>query len=308
MPYINFNTARPALKLVIILFSMITIGIIVFFIGILLGRVIFWMHLDEVNSVLYGKLDMLTDWQLKYFQLMQSIGFFLVPGFFLYWIFSSPEKKYFEIRKSPGAYATFLILTALLVGLPFINWLIGVNQNIELPSFLSGFERSLQHKEETYAGLTERLLVAPNIGHLLFNLFMIAIIPAIGEEFIFRGVLQKLFKDVTGNIHISVFITALIFSAIHGQFYGLMPRFLLGIFFGYLMVWSGTIWLPVIAHFFNNAIAVIAYYLFTSGSLSENSNFANRNSAAIILVSLVLFVVVILLLRRFAIRKSIQVR
>jgi uncharacterized protein len=307
MPYINFYSARPALKLLIVFLSIVTIGIIVFFIGLLLGRVIFWMHLDEVNHVLYGRYDMLSDWQLKFFQLMQTIGFFLLPGFFLYWIFSSSEQNYFEAKKTPGNVSILLVLIAFVVGMPFINWVVEINKNIELPSFFSGLERSFQNKEEIYAGLTERLLEAPNMGHLLFNIFMIAVIPAIGEEFIFRGVLQKIFKEVTRNIHISVFITAFIFSAIHGQFYGLVPRFLLGIFFGYLMVWSGTIWLPVIAHFINNAIAVITYYLLSGGSISVNSGLASNPSIFVIISSLILFVVTVLLIRKFAKRKLFQV-
>lgn len=304
MPFINFYSARPTLKLLIILLSVITIGIIVFFIGILLGRLIFWMHLDEVNYVLSGKYDLISDWQLKFFQLMQSIGFFLLPGIFLYWIFSTSTEQYFESRKSPGIKVVILLGLAFVVGMPLISWIVEINQNIELPYSFSSIEQELQNKEEQYAGLTKRLLVAPNIGHLLFNILMIAIIPAIGEEFLFRGVLQKLFKEITRNIHVSVLITAFIFSAVHGQFYGFVPRFLLGIFFGYLMVWSGTIWIPVVAHFINNAIAVVVYYVDGKNTISEGTGIFNSSSAGTIVISAGLFIAVLFLIRKLSIKEK----
>ena len=95
----------------------------------------------------------------------------------------------------------------------------------------------------------------------MLNLFMIAVIPAIGEEFLFRGVLQKQFRQWFGNIHIAVFVAAFLFSAMHMQFFGFIPRLVLGIILGYLYYFSKNLWIPIIAHFFNNAIAVIVYYL-----------------------------------------------
>jgi len=104
---------------------------------------------------------------------------------------------------------------------------------------------------------------------MLFNIFMIAIVAAIGEELIFRGVIQKIFARWTGNIHLAIIITGFLFSLIHLQFYGFFPRWLLGVMFGYLMVWSGTLWLPIFAHFVNNAVAVLVSYLIHKGTISE---------------------------------------
>jgi membrane protease YdiL (CAAX protease family) len=115
---------------------------------------------------------------------------------------------------------------------------------------------------EEYAGeITERFLAVSTIQGFLVNLFMIALIPAVGEEFLFRGVLQKIFIEWTKNIHWGIIISALLFSTFHLQFYGFLPRLMLGIFFGYLFVWSGSLWLPVLAHFFNNSVAVFFYFI-----------------------------------------------
>jgi membrane protease YdiL (CAAX protease family) len=91
------------------------------------------------------------------------------------------------------------------------------------------------------------------------------VIPAIGEEFFFRGGIQNIISDKK-NIHVAVWVSAFVFSAIHMQFYGFIPRMLLGGMYGYLLFWSGSLWLPVIAHFVNNGMAVLVYYLRYNGS------------------------------------------
>jgi membrane protease YdiL (CAAX protease family) len=103
-------------------------------------------------------------------------------------------------------------------------------------------------------------LLSDSTGDLLVNFMMIAILPAIGEEFLFRGVLQRLFINWTRNAHVGILVSAFLFSFIHFQFYGFVPRFLLGLYFGYLMFWSASIWVPVAAHLINNGMAVLYYH------------------------------------------------
>ena len=89
---------------------------------------------------------------------------------------------------------------------------------------------------------------------------MIALLPAVGEELIFRGIIQRILKNLFRSGHLSVWVTAFVFSAIHFQFYGFLPRFILGLVFGYLFLWSETLWLPVIAHFINNGVLLLLVY------------------------------------------------
>jgi uncharacterized protein len=114
--------------------------------------------------------------------------------------------------------------------------------------------------EEEAAQLTKLFLESRSTGVLIINFMIIAILPAIGEELLFRGVIQRLLGEWTKNVHIGIFLAAFIFSFIHFQFYGFVPRLLLGLYFGYLMFWSGSIWVPVIAHLVNNGMAVIYYH------------------------------------------------
>ena len=126
---------------------------------------------------------------------------------------------------------------------------------------------------------------------------MVAVLPAIGEELLFRGIVQRMFVRITKNIHWGIWISAILFSAMHMQFYGFIPRMLLGALFGYLLVWSGSMWLPILGHFLNNGIAVVATFLIHNKQLSpevetygstSDSYFAAVASFAIIVALLLM--------------------
>jgi hypothetical protein len=125
---------------------------------------------------------------------------------------------------------------------------------------------------------------------LLVNLVVIALLPAIGEELMFRGVVQRVMTGLFRNVHAGVVLTAVVFSAIHVQFFGFFPRMLLGVYLGYLLLWSGTIWMPVAAHFLNNAAAVIAAYLVDSGRLPVDPDRIGlgEGSESLVILSVVL--------------------
>jgi membrane protease YdiL (CAAX protease family) len=186
------------------------------------------------------------------------------------------------------------------MAVPAINYFSELNQRLTFPTYLKTIGTELHQLENQYAQLTERLLLMSNFGYYLFNILMIAIIPAVGEELIFRGVFQNLFAEICKNTHASILITAILFSAVHGQIFGFLPRFVLGIFLGYLMVWSKSVWLPVLAHFVNNGLAVTAYYLANIGILKISpDSIGIENGIPIILpVSIGLTGILIFFLRK----------
>ena len=141
---------------------------------------------------------------------------------------------------------------------------------MKLPALLSGLEDWMRTMEEAAKVLTEKFMKVEAIPGLLFNVFMIAVLPTIGEELLFRGVIQRIFTNMTKNYHWGIWIAAFIFSAFHMQFYGFLPRLLLGAMFGYLLVWTGTIWVPILAHFVNNTMGVVGYYLIDKGIISKD--------------------------------------
>ncbi len=140
---------------------------------------------------------------------------------------------------------------------PLVEW----NMNLKFPEFLKEFESWARDAEDRTAKLTEVMTNFKTTGDLMIGLIVIALLPAIGEELVFRGMFQNEFMRASGNIHLAIWLSAIIFSTIHFQFYGFVPRVLLGALFGYLYFWSGNLLIPMFAHFFNNAFGVIMIYL-----------------------------------------------
>jgi hypothetical protein len=177
----------------------------------------------------------------------------------------------------------------MMVSAPFISELVSLNEMMKLPSAFGGLEKWMKDTEEEAAQITTKFLDVHSAGGFLVNMLMIAIIPALGEEMMFRGLLQRLLGEWFKNIHVAIFVTAFIFGAIHFQFYGLLPRMMLGVMFGYLYFWTGTLWAPVFAHFINNGTAVILSYLSNRGTIHANyENFGSTDNIFLIILSLVL--------------------
>ena len=206
--------------------------------------------LSAINAQNVGSFKWLQSWS--------SIGVFILPSILFVYL---TESK-FVISKSFSRNQLAISICAMLFCIPIINYLALWNEAIHLPQFLSGIEDWMRAYETKSAVIMEYFLCMDTYSDLFINLFVIALIPAIGEEFLFRGVIQRGLTKWKNNPHFGIWISAFLFSALHMQFLGFVPRFLIGGFFGYLFLWSGSIWLPVIAHFINNALAVVL--IFTS--------------------------------------------
>jgi membrane protease YdiL (CAAX protease family) len=208
----------------------------------------------------------------KFLQSFQTIGLFVVPPFLFSWLYSHSPWQYLKAHFKLDIGSVIFVIILIFVAVPFIGYLGKLNQSLDLPDTLKSIEDWLIKREDTARELTQKFLTAKGTNELILNIFMIGVLPAIGEEFVFRGVLQKVLHKWTKNIHWAVIISAFAFSAMHVQFYGLLPRFMLGLLFGYFLVWTGSIWLPVIGHFLNNTTAVVYYYF-----LQRNENISMQN-------------------------------
>jgi membrane protease YdiL (CAAX protease family) len=206
---------------------------------------------------------------LKYFQIIQTVFMFLAPAVVAAWLYSDDMQDYLSLKRKPALLTLLLSAITLALSIPLMNLVTELNASMQLPMAMQGIESRIRAMEEAAGKLTELFLVDHGLGGLAVNLLMIAILPAISEEILFRGVIQRLFTDMTRNRHLGIWIAAFVFSFIHFQFYGFLPRFMLGIFFGYLLMWSGSIWVPVTAHLANNGIAVL-YYHFNPGTMGES--------------------------------------
>ncbi|MDB5010623.1 MAG: hypothetical protein JWQ06_1412 [Mucilaginibacter sp.] len=159
-----------------------------------------------------------------------------------------------------------LVFAIMFISSPLIELLSNLNQKMVLPSFL----KWMRDSEDKAQQLTTAMLQMKTIWDMLFNLLLIGLLTAIAEEFMFRGVIQTIFARWTKNHHAAIWITAILFSAFHMEFFGFLPRMMLGVLFGYFVVWSGSIWTAVWAHFINNGTAVVATYLFQHKKIGFN--------------------------------------
>jgi len=223
---------------------------------------------------------------LKVIQMMNTAGGLLLPAVVFMWLCSRADSR--SIYNAP-LIPWVLVASAVLIvfAQPVVGLANELNSHLALPGWLSDIETWMKDKENINAQVTEAFLSTTSTSGLLINILMIAVLPAFAEEILFRGALAGLLKDWTKNVHLAVLISSLVFAAIHLQFYGFLPRFLLGMALGYLFFWSGSIWLPVAAHFTNNFLSVLIEFLFREGYIHTNAeNFATNNAAWITALSI----------------------
>jgi len=144
---------------------------------------------------------------------------------------------------------------------PTVNALIGFNAQISFPenfTQIGQWFKEIQIKQEQ---LIEKFTRMNTLKDFFLNVFVMALVPAFGEELFFRGVLQKIAVKWKKNIHFAVFLTAFLFALTHQQFYTFIPIMFLGTILGYIYYLTANIWLPIIIHFLNNFLAILASYL-----------------------------------------------
>ena len=265
----GFIRMSPPTKILLLIFLVFGFLLISSVLGILLAKPIFGMNLAEIYQVLSNPdADNLS--LVKYFQIIQSVFLFLVPALIAAWLYSEHMPRYLQADKKPGALTLLLVMITLIVAIPFLNALALFNSEMVLPQWMHSLEVKIKSMEETAGRLTGLFLTGGDGFTLALNMFMIAVLPALGEEFLFRGIIQRLLTEWTTSKHVGIWLAAFLFSFIHFQFYGFLPRFLLGLYFGYLLLWSSSIWVPVTGHFINNGVAVL-YYHFAAKPMGETN-------------------------------------
>ncbi|MBK9402810.1 MAG: CPBP family intramembrane metalloprotease [Bacteroidetes bacterium] len=253
---------RPPYNKFLIIVGLTLVGAVLFTaIGATLSQLVFGVDMTGDPSLIDQYADPQVANAFRMFQGLAAIGTFILPAWVAAYLFSRDEKSYLGLNSIPENSSFVMVFLLLIAAVPFINWMMQVNSELHLPASLKSLEDWMIASEEQAGKITKLLLGSTAVSDLLINLLVIAIIPAIGEELLFRGVIQKQFIALTESKGAAVVLTSLLFSALHMQFFGFLPRFALGVLLGFLYVWSGSLWLPIMAHFFNNATAVILVWL-----------------------------------------------
>ncbi len=287
-------TSKSNWLLSIVVMVLVTFGVLILLqgIGLLLLPVLFDLSLDELAALFTG--DSSHPNGRMAFLFVQGLGGGL--GFFVAAILIAKviDKADFGWQQqiSRFKFMGFALTLVIMVGSVLFNsLLIDWNAKIVLPEFLRGLEEMMKSKEEQLMELTKYLTDFENVGEFLMGILVIGVLAGIGEEFLFRGVLQPKLHLFTGNAHVAVWLSAFIFSAIHFQFYGFFPRMMLGAVFGYLYLYSGSLVYPIIGHILNNTFTVVLVYLNKLGKVEFNIDETDQVSVPIALVGLLILLV-----------------
>ncbi len=277
---------HPFLQLIFVLCLVIVSSLLITALGI--AAAIPFTGLEALTDLMQGSGSIAF---LKYLQVVQSIAVFIVPAALAAWLFSEKPAQWLWFTGTKSTWVIIAMLAILAIQ-PFVSWIGMVNAQISLPDYLAPLYNWMHQTEASANKIIFQFLDTKHLPTILFNVFMIAILPALGEEMLFRGALQPLLQKIFKNHHAAIWITAFLFSAIHMQFLTFAPRFVLGALLGYLLVYGGSIWYPIAAHFFNNlsSLMVFHYYRYSKPDIDPFDPGIATPALSVALLSLVVAV------------------
>ena len=251
------------------------------------------MTLSDPDKWDYSDPSMLTF--LRGMMVIQFLSLYIIPVFLFARLCDSRPSEYLGLRSANLLYF-ILGVAVLLIALPFVDWTGTINNSLIPESTWLG--KWMKSMEEDAARQIAFMLKGQGIKDLIINLIFVAAFAGIGEELFFRGVLQRLFIKGFKSPWVGILLTAFIFSAIHLQFYGFIPRFILGILLGLIYWYSGSLWPAILAHFAYDALAVIVIHYKPEMAEKEGMTLSFANQAFLALVSLVLVVGIIVIMKK----------
>lgn len=191
---------------------------------------------------------------------LQNVLAFAVPTLLIAYLSRPRPLGYIGIDRPVSPLSLILMVAVFAISLPAMNQIIYWNEHLTLPESMSDIEASFRAMEDAARSATDLLLKADSTGDLILNVLVMGCLTGLCEELFFRAGIQKLLSR-SMSAHAAVWVGALVFSLMHFQFFGFVPRLLLGAFFGYLYVWSGSIWLNATAHAVNNSLVVVTAWI-----------------------------------------------
>ncbi|MFN8289112.1 MAG: CPBP family intramembrane glutamic endopeptidase [Chitinophagaceae bacterium] len=292
----GFLKTRPAANQFLVLICVVLVSFfIVGLAGTLLLTMTSGLSLDQMKDMAnmdFSKPGMIGF--LRGMQLVQFVSLFLVPVMVCTWLFSNKPKEYLGLKYPSHNGYLVAGVTVMLIAIPFTSWLGELNRNIPFPSGMAGW---MKDKEEEASRTINVLLTRHTVKELILNLFFIAGLAAVGEELLFRGMVQRLLIRMFKSPWAGIIVAAALFSAMHMQFYGFLPRFALGILLGLIYWYSGSLWAAMLAHFiYDGTLIVLAW--FNPSMLAEENNMQLRNLALAGVISLGLAVLIIAWMKR----------
>ncbi|MBS1646313.1 MAG: CPBP family intramembrane metalloprotease [Bacteroidetes bacterium] len=235
---------------------------------------------------------------LKIMQVLMSTVLFILPATLFCRFLREERSAFLNLNHLPRFYFVFASISAVLLSMPAVSGLEAFNTQMHLPQSFSAIEQWARAKEDSATQITLLFFVDKSWYGLVSNILVMAFVAALSEEIFFRGLLQQMLIKNKMNAHIAIALTAFLFSAFHLQFFGFIPRMLLGMVLGYLYYLTQNLWVSVIAHFCNNAFAVIAMHFYSEEVTSPKTPTTGLSAVLFILLSLALVIGQLLVLHR----------
>ncbi len=260
--------SRKNWLLSLIVIVLVTFGVLILLQGFALALIptLYNISIEDLLGLMTGNFDVPNGRMAMLFVqgIGSGIGFWVAA-----WVitrFIDKAELHWDVQRSRFNGKSFGVALAITLGAMFFNGLLVYwNAQLDLPESMAGLEDWMKEMETQLMELTRFLTDFQTIPELLTGILVIGVFAGIGEEMFFRGVLQPKMKLYTNSAHWGIWLTAIIFSAIHVQFYGFLPRVFLGALFGYLYHYSGSLLYPILAHVFNNALTVLVIYMANQG-------------------------------------------
>ena len=285
-----FCNKNPFSQLLLLLFLVI--------VGTLLS-VLFTFAISELLGLPLSELNE----SLVFVRLVQVLSvslLFLMPSFVYAWLQGEGIGKTLQMRHLPTMRGGALGLVGLFLLMPLVSLTSYWNEMLTLPSLLAPIEEWMRMQETLAEEMVAQFFVEKGWWSFVQNIFVIAIMAGLSEEVFFRGVVQRIIERSTSNPHLAIWGAAILFSAIHMQFFSFLPRMFLGAYLGYLLLWTRTLWVPIIVHAANNMILVI---IMSSDSLKTheflNGDIQAKDTPYYLLASIVSLLFLSFLVRKY---------
>ena len=299
---------QPSPAIQLILFIGITVGAML--LGYLLGALVIFAVYGLETLMQLAQLNLSNPDTINALWILQvvstTIPLFFAPVFFANVIVKQP-REYLRTAWSFPPVLLVLVFCIMFISSPLIEFLANINQKMSFPPSLKFIYDWMREKEDAAQKLTGILLQMKTVGSMIRNVIIVGLLTAVAEEFLFRGVIQTIFTRWTKNYHAAIWITAILFSSFHMEFFGFLPRLMLGALLGYMVAWSGSIWPAVWGHFINNGTAVVVTYLYQHKKIKINPDDQHMFNYAAYIFSLIIVLFLLFMYYKLATdKKQIQ--
>ncbi|MER3497998.1 MAG: hypothetical protein C4308_04875 [Chitinophagaceae bacterium] len=202
---------------------------------------------------------------LRWMQFLSTLFLFFIPAFIYSAICHTKPLTHLGYKKAVSFQQVLIVIIIMFFALPLSA---SLSQATELLPFPPSVMEKFKAAEADYLKQITAIGRMENTADFLISLFMLAILPAVFEETFFRGGVQNLLARWWKTPVLAIIVTSIIFSIVHGSYLGFLSRAALGFILGWMYYRTGNLWLSIIGHVTNNAVALTVFY-FSKGKNPE---------------------------------------